>query len=84
MVELMFILVYLVSFAIHLIACYRENKYCIYTVGDLIDRIEIYMWFPILNTLAVIGLLLLLFVIKVYRIFKLGVLWEKFRNINLK
>lgn len=83
MVELMFILIYLVSFAIHIIACYRENKYCIHTVGDLIDRIEIYMWFPILNTLAVIGLLLLLCVIKVYRIFKLGVLWEKFRNIKI-
>lgn len=83
MVELIFILIYLVSFAIHLIACYRENKYCIHTVGDLIDKIEIYMCIPIVNTLAVIGLLLLLCVIKIYRIFKLGVLWEKFRNIKI-
>ena len=84
MFEIILLLVYLTSFAIHLIACYRENKYRIHTVGDLIDRIEIYMWFPILNTLTVIALLLLLCVIKVWRVFKLGVLWEKFRNINLK
>lgn len=84
MIGSIFLLIYLTSFAIHLIACYRENKYRIHTVGDLIDRIEIHMWFPILNTLAVIGLLLLLFAIKVWRVFKLGVLWEKFKNIKLE
>lgn len=84
MIGSIFLLIYLTSFAIHLITCYRENKYYIHTVGDLIDRIEFYMWFPILNTLTVIALLLLLCVIKVWRVFKLGVLWEKFRNIKLE
>ena len=83
MFEIILLLIYLTSFAIHLITCYRENKCRIHTVGDLIDRIEFYMWFPILNTLLVIGLLLVLCVIKVWRVFKLDVLWEKFRNINL-
>jgi hypothetical protein len=80
MVELIFIfiLVYLVSFAINLIDCYIEYKYCINTVGDLIDRIEFHMWFPILNTFSVIGLFLVLCSIK------LEILWEKFRNIKLK
>lgn len=46
-----FILIYLISFAIHLLLEYRENKWVIYSIGDLVDNIKVYMWFPLLNTL---------------------------------
>ena len=42
-----FILIYLISFAIHLLIEYREDKRFIHNVGDLIDNIRFYMWFPI-------------------------------------
>ena len=75
---IIFILIYLVSLVIHLIVCYRENKYAIFKVGDLIDKMDGLSWFPILNTIVLIvyGIVIILVII--------SKLWEKFRNIKLK
>lgn len=80
MIALVFILIYLVSFVINLIMCYQDNKRFIYKVGDLIDNIEFYMWWPIMNTLF----LIIIIVIKIWTLSKLDILWEKFRNVKLK
>lgn len=80
MIALVFILIYLVSFVINLIMCYQDNKRFIYKVGDLIDNIEFYMWWPIMNTLF----LIIVIVIKIWTLSKLDILWEKFRNVKLK
>lgn len=37
---IIFILIYLISFAIHLLLEYNENKMFIHTIGDLIDNIN--------------------------------------------
>lgn len=79
-----FLLIYVVSLVIHLIYCYRENKRVIYKVGDLIDSIEFYMWFPIINTLFILMFGLVYLVIVIWERTKLNVLWDKFRNIKLK
>lgn len=80
----LFIIIYLVSFVINLIICYQDNKYAMYKVGDLIDKIEFYMWCPILNTLSLIIIVLAIVADKLWTLSKLGILWEKFRNIKLK
>lgn len=80
----LFILIYLVSLVIHLIICYREDKRIIHKVGDLIDEMEFYMWLPIVNTFTLISLALCMGTIAMWKALKLGVLWEKFRNIKLK
>lgn len=80
----LFILIYLVSLAIHLIMCYREDRRIIYKVGDLIDEIEFYMWCPILNTSMIILLILFRSVEKIWEFSKWNILWQKFRNIKLK
>lgn len=54
---LILILIYLVSIVIHIIMCYKENKWHIFYVGDLIDKTDFYMWFPVLNTLMLIVVL---------------------------
>lgn len=84
MFALVFIVIYLVSFAINLIMCYRENKNFIYKVGDLIDNIELYMWCPILNTLSLIIIVLAIVADKLWTLSKIDILWEKFRNIKIK
>lgn len=86
MVVAVFILVYLVSFAILLISYYRENKHKIVYVKDLMKSIglEVHIWFPIINTLTLIGFVVLLVVEKLWKLSKLDVLWKKFRNIKLK
>lgn len=79
-----FILIYLISLAIHLVVCYKENKFAIHKVGDLIDLIEFHMWFPLLNTLLVLVVIIGIAIMKLWEVSKLNVLWEKFRNIRLK
>ena len=78
------IAIYLVSFVIHLIMCYRENRYHIFYVKDLLAEIEVHMWFPILNTLALIVIAVAIVMLTLWKLFKLDVLWEKFINIKLK
>ena len=80
----LFIIIYLVSLVIHLVVCYKENKRHIFYVRDLWDEIEFYMWFPILNTLMLIAIVILFVIITIWKVSKLDILWEKFRNIKLK
>ncbi len=77
-------IVYLISFAIHLLIEYRENKRRIHDVGDLIDNIHFYMWFPGLNTFILIVVVVAIFIMKLWEISKLNILWQKFRNIRLR
>lgn len=79
-----FILIYLISFAIHLLLEYKESKRFIYNIGDLIDRIHFYMWVPILNTMLILIIIIIVTVIKLWELSKLGIIWQKFRNIKLK
>lgn len=80
----LFILIYLVSLVIHLVLCYKENKRHIFYMRDLLEEIEFYMWFPVLNTFMLIALALLIGIISIWKVSKLDILWEKFRNIKLK
>ena len=80
----LFILIYLVSLVIYFIICYRENKNAIFTVGDLIDTTEFFMWFPLINTGILIIFSILMIITKITNILKLSILWKKFRNIKLK
>lgn len=78
------ILIYLISFAIHLLVEYKENKRYIHDVGDLIDNIRFYMWFPLLNTFIIIVAAIGIFLIKLSELSRLDILWQKFRNIRLR
>lgn len=81
---IIFILIYLISLAIHILIEYRENKWYIDTIGDLIDNINIFMWFPLINTIFLIILAVFIFFVKLWELLKLNILWEKFRNIKLR
>jgi hypothetical protein len=81
---IIFILIYLASLVIHIIMCYQENKRYIFYVRDLLDEIEFFMWFPILNTLMLIAMMILFVVITIWKVSKLDILWEKFKSIKLK
>lgn len=75
----------MISTIIWIICVYNDEKRWLYKVGDLIDRTEFFMWFPIINTMTLIGFILALFFYKILVVLlKLDVLWEKFRNIKLK
>jgi hypothetical protein len=80
---IVFILIYLISFAINLSLEYRENKRFIHNIGDLIDNIHFCTWFPLLNTFVLIVVVIGIFIMKIWKLSKLDILWEKFRNIKL-
>lgn len=80
----LFILIYLVSLVIHIVLCYKENKRHIFYMRDLLEEIEFHMLFPVLNTFVLIALALLVGIISIWKVSKLDILWEKFRNIKLK
>lgn len=81
---IIFILVYLLSFAIHLLMEYKENKMYIHTIVDLMDNIRFYMWFPLLNTLIIVVTSVVILIIKLWELSKISVFWQKFRNIKLR
>ena len=80
----LFILIYLVSLIIHLIFCYKDNKRHIFYMRDFLDEIEFYMWCPIVNTILIIAVIIGAAIAKLYKVSKLDILWEKFKNIKLK
>lgn len=84
MIWLIVVLIYLVSFAINILLIYFEGKRYIYKVGDIIDKIEFYMWCPLINTFFLIVFALYYIVYTIFKLLKIDVLWEKFRNIKLK
>lgn len=81
---LIFILVYLLSVAVCLITCYYDNKHTIHNIGDLLDETVGFMWCPVFNTIVIVVFILCLCAVELWELFKLDILWEKFRNIKIK
>lgn len=84
MILFIFILVYLISVALCLIACYYNNKETIHDIGDLLDETEGFMWCPFLNTGLIVIFGLCLVIATLWTFLRLNVLWKKFRNIKIK
>ena len=81
---LIFIMIYIVSFAIHIVMIYFDYKYILYKIGDIVDRIEFFMYCPIINTAFLIIVVIGKIVIKSIELLHLDELWESFRNIKIK
>lgn len=84
MIWVILILIWLCSSITHIALAYYKDKHAIYNVGDLIDKMELFMWFPFINTVALIALGIVIMIVKIANLLGLSVLWEKFRNIKLK
>jgi hypothetical protein len=84
MIWIIFILIWLCSCVIFIAWTYYEDKDIIYTIGDLIDEIKLFMLFPFVNTITLILLGISLMMDGINNLLKLSVLWQKFRNIKLK
>lgn len=78
------ILTWICSCIIYIVWTYYENKHTIFKIGDLIDLIEIHMWFPVINTGTLIFISIAFILYTIAYLLKLPELWEKFRNIKLK
>lgn len=81
---LIFTLIYIISFALHIVGIWYEHKRRIFKVGDIIDEIEFYMWFPVLNTIVLIMMIIVFVLAYLTALTKLEELWIKFKNIKIK
>ena len=79
-----FIAIYIVSFIAHIIMLWIEKGNKFYRIGDVIDSIEFYMWFPILNTLMLLLVSIAVVGYGVYKFLKLDIAWNWLMNIKLK
>jgi hypothetical protein len=84
MIWIIFILIWLCSCIIFIVWTYYDEKHIIYTIGDLIDEIKLFMLFPFVNTITLILFGISLMMDGINNLLKLSVLWQKFRNIKLK
>jgi hypothetical protein len=78
------ILIWLISTILWIIWVYNEEKHWLCNVGDLIDKTEFFMWFPMVNTVLLIVFILILFFRKMLKLLKLDVLWEKIMDVLWK
>lgn len=78
MIWLIFTLIYIISFAIHIVNIWYEYKRHIFKVGDIIDHIQFYMLCPVINTGVIIILIPFLIFVSLEK------LWKKFRDIKIK
>lgn len=76
--------IYILSFIAHIVILWIEERNHFYKIRDVFDSIEIYMWFPILNTLFLILLAIVCVVHFLYKLLRLDVAWDWFMNIKLK
>ena len=79
-----FAIIYFLSLTIHLVWLYFENKRHIYTVGDIIDDLELYMWFPVLNTICLVAFVVVYSVMELFRLLRFDKAWAWFRNIKIR
>lgn len=83
MILLIFILIYILSVIGLLIGIYIIDTSC-KTIGDVLDKSEIFMYFPLINTIALIVAVIGLMVYIVIKTLKLDKLLNKIRNIKLR
>lgn len=79
-----FVTIYLLSLILHIVWLYFENKRHLYTVGDIIDDVEFYMWFPVLNTICLLTFSVLYVLIGISTLLSIDKAWTWFRNIKIK
>ena len=63
---------------------YHDSKHFIFNVGDLIDRLDVFIFIPLINTFTLILIGIIVMLIKIANLLKLQALWERFRSIKLK
>ena len=83
MIPLIFILIYILSVIGLLLSIYITDTHC-KTIGDILDKSEIFMYLPLINTIALIIAVIGLMVYIVIKTLKLDKLLDKIRNIKLR
>jgi hypothetical protein len=77
------IFIYIITVVINMYITHKECEYRVYTLGELFDRMERWMFIPILNTIILISLVLCICIYLIIDYTGIIKIWNKIRNIKL-
>lgn len=81
--SILFVVIYIITVLVYMYVTYKECKYSIFTLGQLFDRMDAWMFIPFANTVI---LIVVVFIVAIYYIILytgISKLWDKIREIKL-
>ena len=81
--SMLLVVIYIITVIIHMYITHKECEYRLFTLGELFDRMEGWMFIPVINTIALIILVLCVCVYLIIKYTGIIKLWDKIRNIRL-
>ena len=81
--SILLVVIYIITVIIHMYITHKECKPRVYTLGELFDRMEVWMFIPVINTFALIILIFCICIDIIINYPWVIKLWNKIRNIKL-
>jgi hypothetical protein len=83
LLSIVFVVIYIITVIINMYITHRECEPRVFTLGELIDNMEGWMFIPVVNTTALIILALCVCIYLIINYTGIIKLWNKIRNIKL-
>lgn len=81
--SILLVVIYIITVIIHMYITHKECEPRVYTLGELFDKMEGWMFIPVINTIALIILALCVCIYLIIKYTGIIKLWGKIRNIKL-
>ena len=81
--SILFVVIYIITIVIFMYITYKECEYRVFTLGELLDRTEGWMFIPVANTTSLIVLVLCICIYLIIKYTGIIKLWDKIRDIKL-
>lgn len=81
--SILLIVIYIITVVIDMYITHKECKPCVSTLGELFDRMEGWMFIPVVNTIMLSVFVLCVCIYLIIKCTGIIKLWNKIRNIKL-
>lgn len=81
--SILFVVIYIITVVVNMYITHKECKPRVYTLGELFDRMEGWMFIPVANTIMLIVLVLCVCIYLIIKCTGIIKLLNKIRNIKL-
>lgn len=81
--SILFVVIYIITVVVNMYITHKECKPRVYTLGELFDRMEGWMFIPVANTIMLIALALCVCIYLIIKCTGIIKLWNKIRDIKL-
>lgn len=81
--SILFVVIYIITVVVNMYITHKECEPRVFTLGELFDRMEGWMFIPVVNTIALIILVLCVCIYLIIKCTWVVKLWNKIRDIKL-